>query len=101
MKRKPIAQVSQKRKKENQEYLKLNREFLLAHPRCQAGLNGICTSLSTEVHHKAKRGKFLCRVDLFLATCRGCHQWIEEHRHDAEVLGLTLTIEQIRKLNEP
>lgn len=101
IKRTKIAQVSKKRKVEGAEYSKLRKEFLLAHPRCYCfGLRLGCTWAATEVHHAAKRGKFLNDPEHFRAICRHCHTWAEGNRRDAEALGVTLTQEQIRKLNE-
>ena len=101
MKRTRIAPVSKKRQKEGSEYSRLRKEFLLAHPRCMCeGRIPGCTALSTEVHHAAKRGVNYLRVDTWRALSSHCHAWCEQHRKQAEAMGLTLTIEQIRKLNE-
>ena len=95
--RKRIKPVSKKRQKENKEYTRLRKEFLLENPRCAvAG----CTQPSTEVHHKARRFSFYLRVDTWLAVCNSHHHEIEENGLWAKENGYTLTLEQSRKLNE-
>lgn len=96
--RKFVNRISYRRKLEQEEYSKLRKEFLLTHPMCQGQLEG-CTSQATEIHHAAKR-EFYLRVDTFRALCHSCHKACEKNRRMAESLGLTLTIEQIRKLRE-
>ena len=61
--------MSQKRAKEVQEYMKLRQKFLEEFPICE-----VCTKkLSSDVHHKDKRGKNFLEVDTWLSVCRDCH----------------------------
>ncbi len=84
-----IKPRSEKRGKENVEYLKLRLEFLNKHPRCQASLFN-CSHYSTEIHHKrGKIGKLFLDILHWLATCRSCHRWIEENPKKAKELGLS------------
>jgi hypothetical protein len=80
----PIKKVTDKRKKENTEYLKLNLAYLNEHKVCQ-----VCTIKgSTEIHHVAgRRGKHLTDVSNFLAVCRECHNRIELNREWAYEKG--------------
>ena len=90
-----IRAVAKKRVARNAEYAKLRREFLAEHPFCQ--VRG-CGSHSCDVHHKARRGRFLLRVDTFLSCCRDHHTKIEENPEWAKANGYLLTPEQRRIL---
>lgn len=99
--RKPMKQVSKRRQKEGSEYSRLRKEFLLEKPACFLfGLRPGCTHKATQVHHAAKRGMFYLRVDTWRQCCQECHEWAEKNRKDAERIGMTFTVEQIRKLRE-
>ena len=63
-------------------------EFLTKYPFCKAHLVG-CTGTSTDVHHKAGRGKKYLQQDTWLAVCRTCHDWIEKHPVKAKELGFS------------
>lgn len=87
-KRKPIAPRSRKKQEEDREYSVLRKGFLYYHQHCQAQLQNICTRHATDVHHKAGRiGKNYLDVRTWLAVCRSCHMWIEEHPKEAKELG--------------
>jgi len=96
MKRTPIRRVSKKRMRDMREYSKLRKEFLEKHVNCQAWpvirchlkMHGLPPPPSTEVHHKAKRGKNYLNTDTWLAVCRASHEWIENHKNVARQLGL-------------
>ena len=71
----PIKKVSNKRKVDNKEYLKVRKVFLESSIYCQ--VKG-CKELATEVHHKKGRiGKLLTDISYFLGVCRECHSKIE------------------------
>lgn len=73
----PIEKRSKKGKKDDQEYTKIKREFLIANPRCQVEK---CNHVSEDVHHKRGRvGKLLTDVRYFLAVCRKHHKIIEDN----------------------
>lgn len=85
--RKPIRQVSEKRKSLNAQYSKLRAEFLEKFPQCQ--VEG-CKEAACDVHHRGRRGKNLCRVDLFMAVCRQHHDTIEVNGLWAKSMGYTI-----------
>ena len=86
----PIAKISPALKKQLPLYDKLSTAFKAMHPYCQAKLPG-CGSITTDVHHKKGRGIELCNVQFFLAVCRQCHTWIEEHPKESLEMGFTLS----------
>lgn len=84
-----VSRVSDKRKKETVEYLKLRLEYLNNHKFCEAKLNG-CTHYSTEIHHKvggSNRSKSYLDVNIFMAICRTCHTSIHNSPKEARELG--------------
>ena len=86
-----IPSRSSKRGKEERLYASLRKNFLLSYPQCQAQIPGQCTHQSTEVHHKKGRvGNLLIDVSKFLAVCRNCHEWIENHTPEAQKLGFSI-----------
>ena len=89
--RKPIARRSPKRAKQERDYMKERKTFLLSSPSCQAHLINICTKHSTDVHHKKGRiGQLLTDTKFFLAVCRPCHDWIELNPKEAKELGYSI-----------
>lgn len=91
-KRKALPSRSQKRVKEEAEYSKERKVFLLANPMCQAHLTGICTQHATDVHHKAGRsGDLYLNKEYWFAACRACHMWIETHPKEARELGFSVS----------
>ena len=73
----PLRRISKRRAKEMKEYGILRKEFLEKLPMCEVCMK----AASTDVHHKAKRGKNYLEVDTWLSTCRSCHDKI--HREPA------------------
>lgn len=76
-----IEQVSEKKKVLDREYSKVRKQYLTEHPFCEAGIEGVCTKVSMDVHHKqGKIGEedYLNR-EHFMAVCRHCHRVIEEN----------------------
>jgi hypothetical protein len=87
--RKPIKQVSDKRKKEMSKYTKLCTAFKILNPVCQGQLEG-CTYSTTEVHHAAGRmGSLLTNVDHFVPLCASCHRHVELNPEMAKEKGLS------------
>lgn len=75
-----------KRQGQERRYTALRAEFLAANPHC-----AVCFRGATEVHHmRGRRGLDLCRVEHFLAVCRGCHQRITEQPAWAFANGFSL-----------
>ncbi len=91
--KKPIARrarvkrVSERRRKEGAEYAKKRKAFLAARPRCEAAPLA-CRQPSTDVHHRAKRGRNYLDESTWIAVCRTCHDWIHAHPKEARELGL-------------
>jgi hypothetical protein len=84
--KKPINPKSKKQKALDSAYTVLRKPFMEKHPMCQAALSG-CQDASCDVHHKKGRGKWLLVVDTWMAVCRPCHTWIEEHPIEATEMG--------------
>ena len=107
MKKTALRKVSLKRRKINQEYARLQKEFLAAHPFCQVFLHkrgiheayllvcfrfGIGPRISkipasTEIHHKKGRGKYLLDTSTWMAVSRDAHLWIHDNPKEARELG--------------
>jgi cytochrome c553 len=84
-----ISQVSSKRKKKDQEYLKLRNRFLTDFSLCQIAVKG-CSINATDVHHTyagANRDAFYLVQSTWLAVCRNCHDWIHRSPKEARALG--------------
>lgn len=84
-----MRKLSKKRAKQYRDYSKVRKEFLLENPYCQARIPG-CTIEATDVHHK--KGKIeglLTDTNNFVAICRSCHSWVEEHPAKAKEMGLS------------
>ena len=71
------------------EYSKKRKAFLALNNLCQAKVVPTCSVTATDVHHKAGRGSNHNNINTWLAVCRNCHQWIEEHPNDAKSLNLS------------
>lgn len=85
---KKIATKSSKKAGEDQVYSKLRKDYLTLRPVCKANVPG-CTSVATDVHHKAGRGKYYLITTTWLPVCRICHMWIETHPKEAKELGFS------------
>jgi len=85
---KKIAAKSSKKAGEDQVYSKLRKDYLTLRPVCKANVPG-CTSVATDVHHKAGRGKYYLITTTWLPVCRICHMWIETHPKEAKELGFS------------
>lgn len=87
---KQIPPRSSKRIKADAEYSLLRKKFLMDYPLCKAHIPGICTNLSTDVHHMAGRiGSLYLDVDNWLAVCRACHMHIETHPIESREQGFS------------
>jgi len=87
---KSIPTISKKMKETVDQYTKIRTAYLVVNPSCKARLVG-CTSVATDVHHKAGRGENHLRIATWLPVCRTCHTWIELHPKEAKELGLSET----------
>lgn len=88
LKRSPLAKVSKKRKREGKLYGHARAQYLAHRLNCQAGIKGVCTGISTDVHHMEKRGKNYLEMSTWMAVCRCCHKWIHAHGDKAREMGL-------------
>lgn len=71
---KPIKKVSTKRNSQNQQYLRLRKEYLESYPSCEVVE---CHKKSTEIHHMAGReNDMLLDTNYFLAVCHDHHHKI-------------------------
>jgi len=68
----PLRRVSKRRSKEMKEYSAKRTEFLMELPICEACMK----ERSTDVHHKAGRGKHYLDENTWLSVCRPCHDKI-------------------------
>lgn len=83
------ARVSRAKREKDSGYTAAAKAFKQRHPVCQAQLPA-CTRATTEVHHKRGRsGGNLMDEATWLAVCRNCHRWIEEHPDDAKARGFS------------
>jgi hypothetical protein len=72
-----VKRITEKRAKQNREYLEMREQFLDQYPMCQIK---DCTKKSTEIHHiKGKANDLLTNPENFLAICPDCHKEITEH----------------------
>lgn len=84
-----ISQVSSKRKKKDQEYMKLRNRFLTDFSLCQVAVKG-CSINATDVHHTyagANRDAFYLVQSTWLAVCRNCHDWVHAHPKESRAFG--------------
>lgn len=85
---KSIKKITKKLRGLTMKYIQLRTVFLKDHPLCEAKLDE-CTKVATEIHHMKGRGKYLLDDSTFLATCRNCHNWLENHPKLAKLLGFS------------
>ena len=71
---KRINRVSDRHKKELDEYSKKRKEYFMLHHFCE-----VCNEPACDIHHKARRGKNLNNQDTWMAVCRKCHNKIESN----------------------
>lgn len=86
-----IKRRSEKRAKQEREYIKENKIYLEEHPYCEAKVQ--CHGmLSSQVHHKKGRiGDLLLNKEFWLPVCGQCHDWIENNPLEAKEKGLSLS----------
>jgi len=74
-----IKMFSNKRIEQNKAYSDVSKKYLKEHPVCEVALE-ICTINAIEIHHKVGRIGFrLTDKKKFVAVCRACHRYLEEH----------------------
>ena len=78
---KPVKKITEKRAKQNREYLEMREHFLEQYPVC--GVAG-CQNKSTEIHHRAGRANdLLTNPENFLQICSEHHIYYTEHSKEA------------------
>jgi hypothetical protein len=83
-----IPQVSSKRKKKDQEYLKLRERYLTENSLCKVKVNG-CSQGATDVHHTyagSNRDVYYLIQSTWLPVCRNCHNWIHGNPKEARTM---------------
>ncbi len=81
-----MRRVSKKRRKLNAVYNENAREYLRENPVCE-----VCKEAqATQIHHKARRIKYLCEARYFLSICGPCHRFVEDHPAASMKMGWTL-----------
>ena len=93
--RKRLRQVAKSNAGRVAEYGRLRLEYLAMRRACEVPE---CRNCPTEIHHKARRGKFLLRQDTWMAVCRQCHERIEANPAWSMENGFLLTVAQKRGL---
>jgi hypothetical protein len=87
--RSAIPLVSSKKKKQDQEYLKLRERYLNDHGVCEVMVSG-CSINATDIHHTysgADRNVYYLIQSTWKSACRNCHNWIHKFPKEARILG--------------
>ena len=84
-----IPQVSEKRKKQDVEYLKLRTKHMEKFQLCQVNTTD-CTNIGTDIHHTfagSNRDAFYLVQSTWLVVCRNCHNIIHLAPAEARTMG--------------
>lgn len=74
---KPVKKITEKRAKQNREYLEMREQFLEQYPVCQVK---DCQNKATEIHHPSGRANdLLTNPENFMAICSDHHKFITEN----------------------
>lgn len=85
---KPIKKVSDKRKKEDQEYKPAREQHLLKNKYCVRCLTFGRYVLADQIHHKNGRtGKRLTDTKFFQSSCDDCHKYIHLNPEESREKG--------------
>lgn len=82
-----INSVSNKRKKQINQYSKEKQLEFLKSNLCEINIPGVCTMIATEYHHTNKRNGDNLFKDK-KKTCRKCHEWVHNNPIEAHELNL-------------
>jgi len=78
LKRTGLKRQSEKRKRQNAEYLALREDFLTRYPKCHE-----CGRAANQIHHAAGRqGLFLLMVRYWIPLCGDCHRAATDSREN-------------------
>lgn len=68
----PVKKITEKRAKQNREYLEMREQFLEQYPVCQVK---DCQNKATEIHHiQGRANDLLTNPENFLAICEAHHR---------------------------
>lgn len=85
----PVKKVTEKRAKQNREYLKMREDFLIQYPVCQVK---DCQKKSAHVHHRrGRQNDLLTNPEWFLAICEDHHIYYTEHSKEAIEKGISVS----------
>lgn len=84
MKRTPLRRVSKKHAQNLVTYRALRLAYLEDNPVCEMPS---CHQPATTIHHKAKRGISLNKIDTWMGLCMLCHQKVEDNKLWARAEG--------------
>lgn len=89
-KHKGLKSISDAEQARLDKYYPIRFAFLKENFVCQIQIQ--CDGkLSQDVHHMMGRSdQFLWNTKFFAATCRACHQWVEDHKNQARKNGWIL-----------
>lgn len=84
-----INKVSTQQEKINRAYAVISSQFKKDHPVCQVCVK--CEGApTTDCHHPIGRiGSAMLDSTQYIATCRACHNYLEEHPTHAKELGFS------------
>lgn len=89
--KKPIKQRSEKRVKEQKEYVKIVKEMLTENPNCDIKEDG-CQTVATGLHHLRKRSPATWLDKRWLKrACDNCNSWVELHPLEAIEKGHSIS----------
>ena len=83
LRRTPLRRVSKKLGAKLRQYRVLAVQFKKDNPTCQV----CCVKPTSDVHHKAGRGRNLLNVATWMPVCRPCHDFIHQHPSFARKQG--------------
>lgn len=84
----PVKKITEKRAKQNREYLEMREQFLEQYPVCQVK---DCQKKSAHVHHsKGRANDLLTNPEYFMAICEDHHNYYTEHSAEAIKEGYSI-----------
>lgn len=89
--KKPVKKVSEKRKVEQKEYVKIVKEMMKVSDRCEIREEG-CQGKASGLHHMKKRSPATFLDKSFLKrACDSCNAWCELHPLEAIERGHSIS----------
>lgn len=77
----PVKKVTEKRAKQNREYMEMREQFLEQYPVCQVK---DCQNKATEIHHiQGRSNDLLTNPENFLAICADHHRHFTDNSAEA------------------